>query len=587
MNFNFTKTSILAVALFTAGFSVCSAKSANLSKITMKDWQYNAEKNVYYKTGISYAANPKAPEYESMGIFVPGNYFTAKKQKDGNYSVKVNAGGKTGNWTAKNAPYVMPIETPGYMALNPPTEFSDTVSTYTDAGFIFVWAGARGRNHGAPAGVTDFKAAIRFTRFNKSLLPGDTARFFTFGMSGGGAQSAILGASGDSDLYTPYLKQIGAVMTESDAVLGCMAWCPITNLDVANEAYEWNMGAARNGISDFECTLSNQMAEKFAEYINELNLKDDEGNALLLEKSVSGIYQSGSYYEWIKKIIEDSLNDFLKNTKFPYVSSAPAAHMEMLAGGGGFGMGMGLPPKNAGAKPAPEGMPKGAPEGIPKENKNPPNFEERDNIARNDAKGTVQLSGIYRNPKDYVDALNANGVWVLYDEDANEAKITSVADFAKAFKVPTKTVGAFDSLNASQGENTLFGYGDGNGAHFDCIMAGLLRGTEYEKDYSDDLAKLDSEGKSVQSRLDAYNPMYFISGYYEGYKTSKVAPFWRIRTGIFQGDTAVSTEANLSQALKNYGAQVDFATVWGLYHVEAETSGTATQNFIDWVSSCL
>jgi hypothetical protein len=30
--------------------------------------------------------------------------------------------------------------------------------------------------------------------------------FYTFGMSGGGAQSALAGATGDSPLYTPYLR---------------------------------------------------------------------------------------------------------------------------------------------------------------------------------------------------------------------------------------------------------------------------------------------------------------------------------------------------------------------------------------------
>jgi hypothetical protein len=28
----------------------------------------------------------------------------------------------------------------------------------------------------------------------------------------------------------------------SDAVAGSMCWCPITSLDYADEAYEWNMG---------------------------------------------------------------------------------------------------------------------------------------------------------------------------------------------------------------------------------------------------------------------------------------------------------------------------------------------------------
>ena len=28
----------------------------------------------------------------------------------------------------------------------------------------------------------------------------------------------------------------------SDAITGSMCWCPITALDIANEAYEWMMG---------------------------------------------------------------------------------------------------------------------------------------------------------------------------------------------------------------------------------------------------------------------------------------------------------------------------------------------------------
>ena len=35
-----------------------------------------------------------------------------------------------------------------------------------------------------------------------------------------------------------------------------------------------------------------------------------------------------------------------------------------------------------------------------------------------------------------------------------------------------------DQLDAGQGENKLFGYGDGSGAHFDAILAGLVVGSE-------------------------------------------------------------------------------------------------------------
>ena len=79
-------------------------------------------------------------------------------------------------------------------------------------------------------------------------MPGNADAVFTFGHSGGGAQSALMGATGDADSFTPYLEAIGAVMEDangnpiSDATSGAMCWCPITCLDEADAAYEWMMG---------------------------------------------------------------------------------------------------------------------------------------------------------------------------------------------------------------------------------------------------------------------------------------------------------------------------------------------------------
>lgn len=116
----------------------------------------------------------------------------------------------------------------------------------------------------AQAGVTDFKAAIRYVRYNRDLLPGDMDSVFTLGMSGGGAQSALLGASGNSDLYTPYLAAIGAVMTES----------------------------------------------------------------------AEGIWQSGTYYDYVKDVIETSLEHFLSDTEFPYTATSSGG----FGGRGGRGV---------------------------------------------------------------------------------------------------------------------------------------------------------------------------------------------------------------------------------------------------------
>ena len=145
-----------------------AAEKSTLARIDMTKWLYNSEDNVYYQTGISYAANPADSEYESLGLYVPGAYFTGKDNGDGTYTVSVNKNGTLNGFTVEDAPYVIPIETPGYSAMSAPDGYPSAVKEFTDSGLIFIYSGARGREHGAPAGVTDFKAAIRYVRYNKN-----------------------------------------------------------------------------------------------------------------------------------------------------------------------------------------------------------------------------------------------------------------------------------------------------------------------------------------------------------------------------------------------------------------------------------
>ena len=78
--------------------------------------------------------------------------------------------------------------------------------------------------------------------------------------------------------------------------------------------------------------------------------------------------------------------------------------------------------------------------------------------------------------------------------------------------------------------------------------------------------------------------MYYLNDYYDGYKSSDVADYFRINTGITQGDTSNVVEMNLFLALTNYGKNVEFTTVWEQGHTEAERSGDAEDNFISWIA---
>ena len=86
-----------------------------------------------------------------------------------------------------------------------------------------------------------------------------------------------------------------------------------------------------------------------------------------------------------------------------------------------------------------------------------------------------------------------------------------------------------------------------------------------------------------------YTPLYYLPESSEGYETSTVAKYWRIRTGIAQSDCALSTEMNLALALENYSGveNVDFETVWGAGHTQAERTGSSKDNFIAWVNECM
>lgn len=490
----------------------------NLPKPDMTKWQYIKEEDIFYQTGITYCEKPADESFEKLAFFVPGKYMNSTDNGDGTYTCELNQSAEINGYTAANAPIVMPINSPGYHseqaldenALDHYLHGTDSIINYTSQGFVFVHSGCRGIEEGAPAGVTDLKAAIRYVRYCDDLIAGDAESIFVYGMSGGGAQAAVLGAAGDSELYEPYLKAIGAVEGLSDSVAGSMDWCPITDLGTANAEYEWMMGCTRPERSDEEQAISDNLARAFADYINGAGFTDKDGNVLTLSESENGIYQAGTYYENIKSVIERSLNNYLSDAEYS-----------------------------------------------------------ADEI------------------RSYIDGLNKKKEWVSYDKSTKTASITSIADFAKECKNASDFLVAFD---APTSQNTLFGYGDGKGSHFDRILADILSSldSEYAPKYISDLEKTDFVGNTVEQRVKMYSPLYYLMKTEEAYGKSTVAKYWRIRTGIVQINTSLTTEINLALALESNDKvkTVDFETVWNQDHAMAERTGDSVSNFIEWVNAC-
>lgn len=466
------------------------------------EWKYDSSSDTYYVVGVVYCDNPADKSYETMGIFVPAAYMNATSTGSGSYTCTINSSGQRNGYTAATAPIVMPVNTAGYKAQSPPTGFTKNATSYTSKGFIYLFAGCRGKEASAPSAVTDLKAAIKYYRYlsAEGLVPGDTEQIYAFGHSGGGAQTAILGSCGNSELYNDYLSALGAKTDYRDDIAGAMCWCPITNLDMGSEGYEWNMGQTRSGLSSADQNISKALAAAFADYINALGLKHPTtGVTLTLSATSDGYYQSGSYHAYVMEVINDAVSRYNK-----YNSASVSTYSTTDAG--------------------------------------------------------------------------------------------ALSTFAKANKSATKGLGAFDNYTKSRTSagNQLFDP-DGTFAHFDKYLAEIV-GTyapSYKSDFDTDIAKIDKYGKDLDSRIAMYTPMYYLLGnstYYAGggKGSSSVAQHWRIRTGIKQGDTSLCTEINLALALRAYGIEdVDFETIWGQGHTQAEDSGDATDNFIEWVQQCV
>lgn len=615
--------------------------SAGTLTIDNSAWNHDSGNDVYWQIGRTYVATPAAADYETLGVYVPGAYLDAKDNGDGTYTATVNSAGRVGDFTAATAPIVLPVNTPGYAAQKPPSSYSyNDVAAYLQAGFVYVAAGLRGRDSNgdsaagdyvgnAPWGVTDLKAAVRYVRYNAALLPGDKDSIFVFGHSGGGAQCSVMGTTGDAALYTPYLDAIGAAMTDpdgntlSDAVAGVMAWCPITSLDIGNASYEWNMGqfasTGTRAAGTWTAAYSTDLAKAFAAYVNKLRLRSPAGRTLRLRKSARGTYLAGSYYDHVVSVIEESLDDFLADTTFPYTpSNTTMAGMAAPGGtagagtapGGAQGSGPGGVPGGMptafptdGSRPAggmPGGMPSGAmPSGGMRPGVGMPSGGAMPSTgaapSSRPSAGSPGSTTTYKTVEAYIAHLNRETTWVRYDARSNTAEVLSLEGFVRSQKNATKDVGAFDGIDRGETENVVLGQGT-EGLHFAEVSRDLIsahhgryaRLTGWKPAYAaaaytTDFATTDSVGVDVPTRSNMYNPMYYLSRQYQGYNSTKRAKHWRIRTGIMQGDTANTTEINLALALQALGEEVDFATVWGQAHTMAERTGDAATNFIAWV----
>jgi hypothetical protein len=91
--------------------------------------------------------------------------------------------------------------------------------------------------------------------------------------------SALMGRTGNHPEYAEMLRSMGAA-DERDDVFAAVCFCPITDLDHADMAYEWLYADLRE-----DAATARRIGQQFDEYINSLHLRDPKTGEILTEEN--------------------------------------------------------------------------------------------------------------------------------------------------------------------------------------------------------------------------------------------------------------------------------------------------------------
>ena len=477
--------------------------------------------------GMFYVTNVEDSAYQTMNVYVP----------DG---------------ATQQTPIFLRTYVGGYMASKAgQPQAGDATGRALKEGYVVVIPGTRGRNSTvaplssplggktrrsksspqggtgggliytgrAPKAILDLKAAIRYLRHFDKEMAGDAEKIITDGTSAGGAMSSLMGATGNHPDYEPLLKTMGAAQ-ERDDVFASVCYCPITDLDHADMAYEWlyNGTDSRQQGNQDVLAVSNELKAQFPAYINSLGLKKPDGTPLTAD----------NYLDFIKReiiraaqIAKNAGADIPDSIGFTFSQDA----------------GFGAPPINGGTPSRP---PRG-------EEKRPlSNSPEGENISLPSGRfgGGARFGG---------------GRTGEYITDLDMQKYLNYVVSTQ----PLKTAPAFDTKgvcgqNAS-GENEEFGDQTGTSVNF----------TEYGAQKTGSVLTDD-----IRQNARLLNPMNFI-----GDEETDVAPHWYIRHGARDRDTSFPIPLNLAMKLQNAGKDVNYLLAWNRPH----SGDYALDELFEWI----
>lgn len=500
---------VLMGATLTVGGLISSVSAAD--SLDFKNQNYETRtmtvdgKEVTFRAyeNIPYVANPVDTTYQSMNVYIPEAYF--QNEKDGKY-------------TAESAPIFLPNSVGGYRPgkAATPTLSKDgepnAVLYALSRGLVVAAPAARGRSNEtaegvyygkAPAAIVDLKAAVAYLHKNDNIMPGDANKIISNGTSAGGALSLLLGATGNESDYAPYLQEIGAADARTD-IYAVSAYCPITDLDHADMAYEWSY----NGVNEYtgmpsfggqmeppDPTLGSSSAKATPDMSAMPDMSGEAPGKQQTQKAVQLTADAIAYSDLLKNNFPEYLNSLqLKDQDGKLLS------LDFNGNGSFMDYAKSYIIKSA----------------------------EKAKAAGTDISSADFLVYDAKNPDKIVDVD-----WLKYN--------TSVGRM--------KAPGAFDSRDNSTGENNLFGTATVDNQHF--IQ----------------FASINGDGTAVADEhiVKMMNPLNYIAPN-DASKTKEQTQHWRIRYGEKDNNTSMAVPLIVATRLANYGYDVDFDLPWGIPH---------------------
>ena len=378
------------------------------------------------------------------------------------------------------------------------------------AGYVVIEVGTRSRGARAeegswvgkaPAPVVDAKAAIRYLRLNDTVMPGSAERIVMNGTSGGGGLTAAVAASGNSADYLPDLAAIGAAGVDGsgssftssikDDIFAAVAYCPINNLGNADAGYEFEYSAVRN---------------------------DTNTGAL------GGVAYSAGPQTAASTAIASTFAAYVASLNLKQADGTPVTATTLRDTTAGF---------------------------------------VREEVQRQIAAGTAvpPLGGnLVTTRKTLVND------WLTLSGTGTSAMVANV-DYPKfvnyvAANQPLKTVVAFDAVGVTgnrnattnawniSGESTLFGSASFQYSNFTdwswTNNAVLGDGTGRDNTNQTWAQYLASTNNSLATQLKLINPIPYL-----GSTSADAAPYWYVRHGMVDRDTAFVMQSLLYQAIRN------------------------------------